>query len=1017
MNIIILVLASALLGEGTTTPTHIPIADVRRSTTVSFADEIAPILRASCLACHNAQEAEGGLVLESPQTILKGGDEGPVVVPGKGAESRLLKLASHQAEPLMPPADNKVGAKPLTSEQLGLVKLWIDQGAQGEAAAIARVVPRKPLAAGLQPILTLAITPDDEFVACNRGQKLFVYHLPGLKLAAELTDPALAAQGMPAAAHEDLIRSLAFNHSGDLLASGGFRAVKLWRRPNSKLLPEIAVAEAPTSLATSPDGCLLAAGLPRGAIEVHDLAGEQPMRSLTGHEGAVSGLAFAPDGATLYSVAADKTLRAWNAADGAQRGKLSLPAEPRRLATVNAGAQLATADADFAIRLWNVAEVKPDAAAAPPAPMRELKAHYKPITALVAVPPTGERLLSASEDGPMLLWNAATGEPIRRFSHEAPIAAAAVSPDGRRAVSAGVNGVARLWNLDDGALLAEIKTDPQTAKAVARADAALNYARACVEYRKQEHREAEEQVKRETATVENAQKAKEQADKTVAEKTSNAQKAVEAQTAAEQAAKPFAEALKLASDKKNTAQSSVTEAQKAVDQATSDLNKAREAAAADNQNKDLAAARDAAEKALTEARQKKQTADADLNQANAALREATQKNEQAQRAARDAAEKARQPQRELEEAKNVLQGAMNFIPTAAAVVERAKAAVPLAQQRVTEAEATVTRCEAEKKTAEAAQTQMKPLRAVAFSTDGQRFALAGDTPGLRIHDAEKGAPLERLEAPTAASWLALAPNDKLIAAGSEPRVFVWQASAQWTLERTIGRPDDPDQLVDRVLSLDFSPDGALLATGGGLASRRGQLKIFNVADGQLLREIPAAHRDTIHGVRFSPDGQLLATASADRLIKLFRVSDGSLVRTLEGHTHHVLGLAWQPDGKLLASCGGDQTVKLWNIETGLCARTMRGDTYRLGEYRREVTSISFIGDTEHLVTSSGDRSVRLHRTSSPRDVRAFREGASFMHAAAATSDGRLVIGGGRDGVLHVWNGENGNPVTTLAPPK
>lgn len=1015
MNIIALALTAVLLGDGAAPASPIAIADVRRSTTVRFADEIAPIFRANCLACHNAQGAEGGLVLETPQSILKGGDEGPVVVPGNGAESRLLKLASHQAEPIMPPADNKVSAKPLTPEQLGLIKLWIDQGARGEAAAIARVVPRQPLAAGLQPILALAITLDDEYVACNRGQKLLVYHLPGMRLAAGLNDPALAAAGHPAAAHEDLIRSLAFNRTGDVLASGGFRTVKLWRRPKSKLLSEIATALAPTSFATSPDGRLLAVGLPTGAIELHDLAGQQPMRSLTGHEGAVNGLAFSPDGATLYSAAADKTVRGWNAATGAPSGKFLLPAEPRRLAVASAGAQLGTADADHVIRLWNTADINAEPSTAPLASERELKAHYKPITALVAVPPMGERLVSASEDGSMLLWNTGTGEQIRGFSHEAPIAAAAVSPDGRRAVSAGVNGVARLWNLEDGARLAEIKTDPQTARLLVRADAALNYARACVDYRKEEQREAEERVKRETATVESAQKAKEQAEKTVAEKTANTQKANEAQSAAEQAAKPSAEALKLATDKKNTAQTAATDTEKAVNQATNDLNKAREVAAADNQNKDLAAARDQAEKALTDARQKKQTADADLNQANAALREAMQKNEQAQRVAREAAEKAKQPQWELQEAKDVLQGAINFIPTAAAVLERAKAAVPVAQQKVTEAEATIARREAEKKSAEAAQNQAKSLRVVAFSPDGRHFVLTGDSPGVRIYDVEKGAPLETLESTVAATSLVFAADGKLISAGAEPRVLIWLTENQWKLECAIGRPDDPDQLVDRVLSLDFSPDGTLLATGGGLASRSGQLKIFQVADGQLLREIPAAHRDTIHGVRFSPDGGLLATASADRLIKLFRVSDGSLVGTFEGHTHHVLGVAWSSDGKLLASCGGDQTVKLWDVESGLCVQTMRGDTYRLGEYRREVTSISFIGDTEHMVTSSGDRSVRLHRTSSPRDVRAFREGASFMHAAVATSDGKLIIGGGRDGVLHVWNGESGYPVTSFEP--
>ena len=94
----------------------IAIAELKRDGAVDFEKEVLPILRNKCLACHNNTEAESDLVLETPQTILKGGGEGPAVVAGNSAESLLLKVASHASEPIMPPKGNELGAKALTSE-------------------------------------------------------------------------------------------------------------------------------------------------------------------------------------------------------------------------------------------------------------------------------------------------------------------------------------------------------------------------------------------------------------------------------------------------------------------------------------------------------------------------------------------------------------------------------------------------------------------------------------------------------------------------------------------------------------------------------------------------------------------------------------------------------------------------------------------------------------------------------------------------------------------------------------
>ncbi len=71
-------------------PALLPIAELKHPKPVDFQREVLPILKKNCLACHNATDSEAKLNLETPQTILKGGENGPAVVPKNGAESLLL---------------------------------------------------------------------------------------------------------------------------------------------------------------------------------------------------------------------------------------------------------------------------------------------------------------------------------------------------------------------------------------------------------------------------------------------------------------------------------------------------------------------------------------------------------------------------------------------------------------------------------------------------------------------------------------------------------------------------------------------------------------------------------------------------------------------------------------------------------------------------------------------------------------------------------------------------------------
>ena len=175
--------------DGPPKPKSIPIAKIKHAGPVDFEREILPILNNNCVACHNQSKPKGGLSLETPQTILKGGDAGPAVVPKKPGQSLLLKVAAHQdPELIMPPAENKVAALPFKPEELGLLQLWIEQGAKGTVRASLPVV-WQPMPPSLSAIYATTITRDGQFAACGRANQIFVYHLPSGRLAARLNDP------------------------------------------------------------------------------------------------------------------------------------------------------------------------------------------------------------------------------------------------------------------------------------------------------------------------------------------------------------------------------------------------------------------------------------------------------------------------------------------------------------------------------------------------------------------------------------------------------------------------------------------------------------------------------------------------------------------------------------------------------------------------------------------------------------------------------------------------------------
>jgi hypothetical protein len=328
---------------------------------VDFTKDVQPILDDKCVACHNVAIAESRLVLEDVPSILKGGKRGPAIMAKEPDKSLLYLVASRGQQPAMPPLPNKVSAAAVTPEELGLIKQWILEGAQGGMGSTGPAVVFQAVPSTMHSIYSVAISPWSRYAVTGRANQIDVYDVITGELVQRLADPALAAVKSGdkpmypnGASHQDFVHALAYSPTDDLIASAGYREVKLWQRGRNVQLKKFAVENPPTSAAVSPDGKLLAVAQPDNSIRLISLADGAQQKSLAGHAAAVTGLQFTADNAKLISASKDKTVRAFNVADGAQADLLETPAEVLCLLLSADGKLVVTGHQDNGIRSWNV---------------------------------------------------------------------------------------------------------------------------------------------------------------------------------------------------------------------------------------------------------------------------------------------------------------------------------------------------------------------------------------------------------------------------------------------------------------------------------------------------------------------------------------------------------------------------------------------------------------------------------------------------------------------------------------
>ncbi|MGF1480718.1 MAG: NB-ARC domain-containing protein [Cyanophyceae cyanobacterium] len=210
------------------------------------------------------------------------------------------------------------------------------------------------------------------------------------------------------------------------------------------------------------------------------------------------------------------------------------------------------------------------------------------------------------------------------------------------------------------------------------------------------------------------------------------------------------------------------------------------------------------------------------------------------------------------------------------------------------------------------------------------------------------------------------------------------------------------QTFGSVLTVAFSPDGNLLATGDG----KGDVQLWQVASAQPLLTLPG-HANWVQSVVFSPDGTLLASGSDDKTIRLWEVPRGQLRQTLRGHTNSVRAIAFSPNGKLLASGSTDGTLRLWEVASGQLVKMFSG-------HRSSVWSVDYSPNGKLLASGSSDGTVKLWEVKSGRRIRTLQEHTSWVWSVAFSPDGTCLASGSDDNTIKLWSIRSGQALKTLA---